>query len=193
MATGHWLNVRCLVNIWIGKRSNVCALSRQKSGLTNTAALCWIRFSESRFFLFRASRRIFDRLCLSLHCISVNMLELYSCFGAPCLSSFGLFFFFLNIRGATFLRKFINSHWTQSTARLSLAFCWNFVVKRPVCCVFSCAASMCLPCSAQTPSAVTPGGVGLHQSWGKKMSWKTREASVSNGIRFGSSMYVHVH
>lgn len=65
MATGHWLNVHCLVNIWIGKCSAVCTILRQKckSGLMNTAAL-------------------------SCFCTFVNMLELLSCLGFVSVSSF---------------------------------------------------------------------------------------------------------
>lgn len=125
------------------------------------------RHSASRKVVlpFRGSRHIlivWQRI--PLHCIFVNVLwSLPWLF--PCLSSFFLFFFFC---GATSLRKFINSHWTESTALL--CFRWNLQVMRRACCVFSSAASACLPCSAQTPSAAFPGCVGRHQSWGKKTS-----------------------
>lgn len=112
--------------------------------------------SRKAVLLFRGSRHIlivWQRILL--HCIFVNMLELALAFR-----------FYLC--GATSLRKFINSHWTESTALL--CFRWNLQVIRWACCVFSSAASVCLPCSAQTPSAAFPGCVGRHQSWGKKTS-----------------------
>lgn len=181
MATGHWLNVHCLVNVWIGKCSTVCTLFRQKCkcGLMDTVALC---FSESCFAVLRISSH-FDSL-------TAYPASLYFCKHAgACLGFFRasvlnfLFFFFC---GATSLRKFINSHWTESTALL--CFRWNLQVMRRACCVFSSAALACLPCSAQTPSAAFPGCVGRHQSWGKKTSYKnTKKAFVNNLIGFGSS------
>lgn len=140
----NWQTLKCLrtfgTEIWVDEHS--CTLLETLLGKP----------------LFCSEHRVtFLIVCVS--CFIVFLWTCWCCF--PAMAFHVSVLFLKNICGATFLKNISAIH-IELDPQLSLAFCWNFVIERWVCCVFSSAASVCLPDSAQTPSAVTPGRVGLH-------------------------------